>query len=242
MGEHAVTAPPRDGCGEPLTGAATTVLDPPPSTMRTVVKRAFDIAAALILLVITAPLFVLVAIAVAWRVGRPVLFRQQRPGLHGRPFTLLKFRSMRLAAREGSDDDAARLDGFGRVLRATGLDEMPELINVLRGEMSLVGPRPLLMDYLRLYDTEQSRRHEVRPGITGWAQVHGRNRVDWPERLALDVWYVDHRSMLLDLRILAMTIAQLFRPSEATQSGHATMAPFRGARVDTHANDGATRG
>jgi len=214
--------------------------------MATVMKRAFDLAVSLLLLVVTAPIMLVVAVAILARLGRPVLFRQQRPGLQGRPFVLLKFRSMRTpsandAAASSADPafDASRLDRFGRVLRASGLDELPELWNVLRGEMSLVGPRPLLMEYLPLYTATQARRHEVRPGITGWAQVHGRNRVDWSERLAMDVWYVDHRSMLLDLRILGLTLLQLLRPSDSTGDGHATMEPFRGSAAPRGSDGGA---
>lgn len=180
------------------------------------------------MLIVLAPLMLIVALLVFLQLGRPVIFRQQRPGLGGRPFTLLKFRSMRACEPGSSAADGDRLTRFGRVLRASGLDELPELLNVLRGDMSLVGPRPLLMEYLPLYTAEQARRHTVRPGITGWAQVHGRNRLDWPERLALDVWYVDHQSLLLDGRILLMTVAQLLRPSDASQAGQATMTPFRG--------------
>ncbi|MBX3354355.1 MAG: sugar transferase [Phycisphaeraceae bacterium] len=189
--------------------------------------------ASLLLLLLAAPVMAIIALLILVRLGRPVLFRQMRPGLEGRPFTLIKFRTMRLAAPSHGDlsavaSDAERLDGLGRLLRASGLDELPELWNVLRGDMSLVGPRPLLMEYLPLYSPEQSRRHCVRPGITGWAQVHGRNRVGWTERLELDVWYVDHRSFVLDLRILGMTLLQLLRPGDSAQQGHATMEPFRG--------------
>ncbi|MBM4113287.1 MAG: sugar transferase [Phycisphaerae bacterium] len=199
-------------------------------------KRLLDLALASLLLVVLAIPIAAIALLVRWRLGRPVLFRQLRPGRHGRPFTLLKFRTMREPApgAPGAPEasDAARLTSFGRVLRASALDELPELWNVIRGEMSLVGPRPLLMEYLPLYTREQARRHEVRPGITGWAQVHGRNRVDWPERLAMDVWYVDHRSLALDLRILGMTIVQLLRPGDASQSGRATMDRFTGEHAD----------
>jgi len=201
-----------------------------------VAKRLLDLALASLLLVVLAIPIAAIALLVRWRLGRPVLFRQLRPGRHGRPFTLLKFRTMREPApgAPGAPEasDAARLTSFGRVLRASALDELPELWNVIRGEMSLVGPRPLLMEYLPLYTREQARRHEVRPGITGWAQVHGRNRVDWPERLAMDVWYVDHRSLALDLRILGMTIVQLLRPGDASQSGRATMDRFTGEHAD----------
>jgi sugar transferase EpsL len=192
-------------------------------------KRLLDIMGSLALLIILSPILLATALLVLAFLGRPVLFRQMRPGLHGRPFMLLKFRSMRPPRPGSHDDDAARLGRVGRALRASGLDELPELFNVLRGEMSLVGPRPLLMEYLPLYTPEQARRHLVRPGLTGWAQVHGRNRVDWPQRFSLDVWYVDHHSLWLDLRILVMTAAQLLRPSDASQSGHATMTPFQGA-------------
>jgi lipopolysaccharide/colanic/teichoic acid biosynthesis glycosyltransferase len=161
-----------------------------------------------------------------------VLFEQVRPGLHGRPFRLVKFRSMRDARRPDGSllPDSERLTALGRFLRSSSLDELPELWNVLRGDMSLVGPRPLLMEYLALYSTEQARRHEVRPGITGWAQVNGRNSVPWPERLAMDVWYVDHRSMLLDLRILFMTVGRVLRRSGISEHGEATMTAFRGER------------
>jgi lipopolysaccharide/colanic/teichoic acid biosynthesis glycosyltransferase len=197
-----------------------------------VVKRCVDLVAATILLVSFAPVLVVLALFVRWRLGSPVLFRQVRPGLRGRPFTMFKFRSMRDAV--GPDGatlpDISRLDSFGRKLRASSLDELPELFNVLLGDMSLVGPRPLLMEYLPLYSPEQSRRHEVRPGITGWAQVNGRNAVPWPDRLAMDVWYVDHRSFWLDLRILVMTIGRVVERRGISASGEATMTHFTGER------------
>lgn len=193
-------------------------------------KRAFDVATAVVLL--AAGAIVLLAIAALVRIflGSPVLFRQIRPGLHGRPFTLLKFRSMReLVDSEGRlACDAERLTSFGSWLRSTSLDELPELLNVLKGEMSLVGPRPLLMEYLPLYTVEQARRHEVRPGVTGWAQVNGRNALDWSTKLALDVWYVDHRSFALDLRILWLTLVKVVRAEGISQTGHATMEKFTG--------------
>jgi len=193
-------------------------------------KRAFDVAAAGAGLVIAAPLMAAIGAAVAVDLGRPVLFRQTRPGRAGRPFALLKFRTMRDArTADGTPlSDAERLTAFGRWLRATSLDELPELWNVLRGEMSLVGPRPLLMQYLGRYSQEQARRHDVRPGLTGWAQIHGRNAVAWDERLALDVWYVEHWSNALDLSILLRTIAAVLRRDGISAPGEATMSEFMG--------------
>lgn len=164
--------------------------------------------------------------------GAPVLFRQQRPGRHGRPFVIYKFRTMReLRDTEGRLlPDAQRLTHLGRFLRATSLDELPELFNVLKGEMSLVGPRPLLMEYLERYTPEQARRHEVKPGITGWAQVHGRNAITWEEKFKLDVWYVDHHSLGLDLKILWLTLVKVLRREGISASGHATMPEFQGPR------------
>ena len=193
------------------------------------VKRAFDLLVAGLGLVIAAPLLVVIGLLVAVNLGWPVIFSQRRPGMNGQPFVLHKFRSMRIApANEGPESDAQRLGRFGRVLRATSLDELPELWNVLRGDMSLVGPRPLLMEYLPLYSEEQARRHEVRPGITGWAQVNGRNAVDWPTRFALDVWYVDNRSFWLDLKILWLTVWHVVSQRGVNQPGEATMQPFKG--------------
>ena len=191
-------------------------------------KRAADLAGAALGLILTAPVALAVAVAVRLSLGRPVLYRQLRPGLGGRPFALWKFRTMRQSTDAAGRPlpDADRLGRFGRWLRRTSLDELPELVNVLRGEMSLVGPRPLLMEYLPRYDAVQARRHEVRPGITGWAQVHGRNAVAWEERFALDVWYVDHLSARLDLRILARTVAQVLRGRGVSARGHATMPRF----------------
>ncbi len=193
-------------------------------------KRAFDLAVALLALVALAPLLLLVAALVRWRLGAPVLFHQPRPGLKGRIFRIHKFRTM-TEARDARGDllpDAERLTPFGRRLRATSLDELPSLWNVVRGEMSLVGPRPLLVDYLPHYTPEQARRHDVRPGLTGWAQVNGRNAQTWDERFALDVWYVGHRSWALDLRILARTVGALLtcRGIEDTEGGGPTKAPF----------------
>jgi len=194
------------------------------------IKRAFDITVAAAALLVASPLLLLVAIAVRVNLGSAVLFRQQRPGLHGRPFTMVKFRTMRDAiGRDGRPlPDADRLTTFGKLLRSTSLDELPELWNVLRGEMSLVGPRPLLMEYLDRYTPEQSRRHDVRPGVTGWAQVHGRNALSWEERFRLDVWYVEHRSLRLDLHILLRTITIVLRRTGVSAKGEATMSAFEG--------------
>jgi sugar transferase EpsL len=188
-------------------------------------KRIFDVAMGVLLLVVLSPLLAVIALTVRIKLGSPVPFRQERPGRDGRPFTLVKFRTM----RDGSGTDAERLTKLGRFLRRTSLDELPELVNVARGDMSLVGPRPLLVEYLPLYSAEQRRRHEVRPGITGWAQVHGRNALTWEDKLALDVWYVDHRSFRLDLTILAKTIATVFTGADVSAPGDATMEPFRGS-------------
>jgi lipopolysaccharide/colanic/teichoic acid biosynthesis glycosyltransferase len=196
-------------------------------------KRALDVAAAAAGLLLLSPVLAATALSVRLSIGSPVLFRQQRPGLHGRPFTLLKFRTMR-DARDAAGDllpDEARMSRLGRLLRSTSLDELPALWNVLRGEMSLVGPRPLLMEYLPLYTPEQARRHEVRPGITGWAQVNGRNAISWEEKFHLDVWYVDHRTLRLDLKILLLTLKKVFQRQGISQEGHATMAKFRGSVV-----------
>jgi sugar transferase EpsL len=191
-------------------------------------KRVFDITVSAVALVVLAPVMGLIALAVWRTMGRPVLFRQARPGLHGKPFVMYKFRTMRdLRDAEGNLlPDEARLTPFGRWLRATSLDELPELVNVLRGEMSLVGPRPLLMEYLERYTPEQARRHEVKPGITGWAQIHGRNNLSWEERLRLDVWYVDHWSLWLDLKILWRTLWMVLRREGISAQGHATMPRF----------------
>jgi lipopolysaccharide/colanic/teichoic acid biosynthesis glycosyltransferase/glycosyltransferase involved in cell wall biosynthesis len=194
-------------------------------------KRAMDAVVAGIALVLLSPVLLITAIVVRISLGAPVLFQQVRPGRGGRPFTLYKFRTMRDAmdAAGRTLPDGERLTNVGRVLRNWSLDELPELWNVVKGDMSLVGPRPLLMEYLALYSTAQARRHDVRPGMTGWAQVHGRNAQSWDERLALDVWYVDNHSLALDLRILARTIAVVLARQGVTQPGHATMERFRGS-------------
>jgi lipopolysaccharide/colanic/teichoic acid biosynthesis glycosyltransferase len=197
-------------------------------------KRLFDVAVAATLLVVLSPVLLIVALAVRARLGTPVLFRQTRPGRSGRPFTLLKFRTMN-NEHDASGvllPDEARLTGIGRVLRRMSLDELPELLNVVRGDMSLVGPRPLLMEYVPRYSVEQWRRHDVRPGITGWAQVNGRNALSWDEKFALDVWYVDHCSFRLDLDILARTAREVLSGRGVSPEGHATMPPFQGSLPD----------
>ncbi len=196
-------------------------------------KRTFDFAVSLVLIALFFPLLLVVALIVYWRIGKPILFVQLRPGKGGRVFKLIKFRTM--TGRRDSEGellpDSDRLNRFGRLLRASSLDELPELFNVLLGNMSLVGPRPLLIQYLDRYTPEQARRHEVRPGITGWAQVNGRNAISWDEKFKLDVWYVDNWSLLLDLRILVMTAWQVLRPSGISQEGQATMEEFMGSEI-----------
>ncbi len=195
-------------------------------------KRLFDLVASAIgLLILAVPLAVL-AWQVSRKLGSPVLFTQVRPGLHGKPFRMVKFRTM--TDERGPDGallpDAQRLTPFGRFLRASSLDELPELWNVLKGDMSLVGPRPLLMEYLPLYTPEQARRHAVRPGITGWAQVNGRNAISWADKFALDVWYVDHRSMWLDVQILWRTVRKVMVRDGISAAGEATMSKFTGSK------------
>ncbi|MEX2250747.1 MAG: sugar transferase [Acidimicrobiia bacterium] len=194
-------------------------------------KRTLDLTVSALALVILSPLLIVIAAMVWLRLGRPILFRQERPGLRGKPFTLVKFRTMRLAQVDPNDgsSDQDRLDPFGSRLRSTSLDELPELWNVVKGDMSLVGPRPLLMHYLPLYSERQARRHEVKPGVTGWAQINGRNVTPWPERLEMDIWYVENRSLWLDLKILAMTIPNALRRSGVTQEGQATVEYFTGS-------------
>ena len=193
-------------------------------------KRLLDLAVALGALIVAAPLILILAALVRYNLGSPVLFRQTRPGRHGRPFVLVKFRTMRDAY--GADgkplDDSERLTRFGRFLRASSLDELPGLWNVVTGDMSLVGPRPLLMEYLPLYSPEQARRHEVRPGVTGLAQVNGRNAISWDEKFALDCWYVDHRSFWLDLKIIARTLVKVLHRDGISAVGEATMPRFTG--------------
>ena len=195
-------------------------------------KRGFDLFIVLALLIGLSPLLALLALAVRWKLGRPVLFAQTRPGRHGAPFAFYKFRTMTDARNAAGEllPDAARLTRFGELMRKSSLDELPQLVNVLRGDMSLVGPRPLLMEYLPLYSERQAQRHAVRPGMTGWAQVNGRNALDWEERFELDIWYVEHRSFRLDLRIIAMTAWRMLRPQGIAQPGHATMTKFTGSQ------------
>jgi lipopolysaccharide/colanic/teichoic acid biosynthesis glycosyltransferase len=195
------------------------------------VKRLFDLLAIALGLVVALPILAATALLVRIFLGTPVLFRQQRPGYKGRPFTTYKFRTMTEARSPHGEllPDAARLTPLGRFLRSLSLDDLPQLFNVVRGEMSLVGPRPLLMKYLELYTPEQRRRHDVLPGITGWAQVNGRNALSWEERFRLDVWYVDHWSLWLDIRILFMTVGKVVRREGINQPGHVTAEEFRGS-------------
>ena len=205
-----------------------------------VAKRALDVAASGAGLLVLSPVLLATAVAVRVGLGSPILFRQVRPGRDGQPFEMLKFRTM-LDARDADGNplsDAERLTRFGRWLRSTSLDELPELWNVLRGDMSLVGPRPLLMQYLPLYTPEQARRHQARPGITGWAQVNGRNALSWDDKFALDVWYVDNQTFWLDVKILFLTVARVFRREGISQQGEATAAAFTGSR--TPGDEGAT--
>lgn len=203
-------------------------------------KRFFDMLLTSIALLLLLPVLLAVALTIRIRLGSPVVFRQMRPGRYGRPFQMLKFRSM-LDAVDGKGQvlpDEQRLNKFGRALRATSLDELPGLWNVLRGDMSLVGPRPLLMDYLPLYNKHQARRHEVRPGITGWAQVNGRNAISWEQKFELDVWYVDHRSLRLDLWIMLLTVKKVLQGSDINSAGAATMPGFNGSVPEKISSDG----
>lgn len=206
------------------------------------IKRLFDIALSASALLLLSPVMGIVAWQIRMKLGSPVLFRQIRPGLHGKPFEMIKFRSMRDAVDATGQvlPDAQRLTPFGRLLRSTSLDELPELWNVLKGDMSLVGPRPLLMDYLPLYTVEQSRRHDVRPGVTGWAQVNGRNALGWEDKFQLDIWYVDHQSLWLDMKIMLMTIKKVFLRDGIGAPGEATVSRYTGSdRTPTAA--GGTR-
>lgn len=194
------------------------------------VKRLFDILIGGSMLLLLLPLLLVLSLLIFLRMGRPVLFRQTRPGLRGRSFEMLKLRTMRDAVdRDGNPlADSERITPLGQFLRSTSLDELPELWNVLKGDMSLVGPRPLLMEYLPLYSAEQARRHEVRPGVTGWAQVNGRNALSWEQKFALDVWYVDNRSLALDGRIMVMTLVKVLKRDGISADGEATMPRFEG--------------
>jgi len=192
------------------------------------IKRWLDFVVSLLALLLLSLPMLLIALTIMLVDGRPILLRQQRPGYKGAPFTLIKFRTMRISVHDDVATDAQRLTRLGRMLRSLSLDELPQFWNVLQGEMSLVGPRPLLMQYLDRYTPEQARRHGAKPGITGWAQVNGRNALNWPERLAMDVWYVDHWSLGLDARIVARTIAQVLTRKGISQKGEATMSEFMG--------------
>lgn len=197
------------------------------------IKRFFDVVVSLSLIVCLLPVFVLLFFLVARNLGSPAIFRQKRPGLNGKPFTMLKFRSMRdVVDQDGvqlSDDE--RLTSFGKGLRATSLDELPGLVNVLSGNMSLVGPRPLLMQYLPLYNGEQAKRHDVRPGITGWAQINGRNAISWEDKFNLDVWYVNNRTFFLDIKILFLTVKKVFVKEGIAGDGEVTMSKFTGTKL-----------
>jgi sugar transferase EpsL len=193
-------------------------------------KRILDLVSASLGLLVLSPLILLIAILVAIFIGMPILFRQQRPGYKARPFYIYKFRTM-TDTRDAEGNllpDAARLTRFGQFLRSLSLDELPELYNILRGDMSLVGPRPLITEYLPLYSPEQMRRHDVVPGLTGWAQINGRNAIDWPTRFALDVWYVDHRSFWLDIQIIVKTVWKVIKRENVNQPGQATIEFFTG--------------
>ena len=197
-------------------------------------KRLLDLLLAGLGLFFLSPLYLILIILIAGWLGKPVFFRQRRPGYHAKPFMIYKFRTMS-DARDAQGNllpDEIRLTNLGRFLRATSLDELPELINVLRGEMSLVGPRPLLMQYLERYTPEQARRHDVLPGITGWAQINGRNVLTWEDKFRLDIWYVDHQSMLLDLKILFLTLWKVIRREGISQPGHATAEEFMGTPME----------
>ena len=197
---------------------------------RQTVKRFFDIIISTASLIFLSPLLIVIGLAIRWKMGRPVFFSQMRPGFKGNPFILYKFRTM-IDKGDGKGSllpDTERLSSFGRFLRATSLDELPELLNVLKGDMSLVGPRPLLMEYLDRYSPEQARRHEVNPGITGWAQVNGRNAISWEDKFMLDVWYVDNQSMWLDLKIIALTVWKILKREGISAPGEVTMPEFKG--------------
>ena len=201
-------------------------------------KRAFDLLVALVVIMLLWPVIAVVAVLVRIKLGSPVLFRQQRPGLDAKPFYVYKFRTMLSAFDERGEPlpDEKRMTRFGSLLRRFSLDELPQLINVLKGDLSLVGPRPLLMEYLPLYNAEQARRHSVKPGITGWAQVNGRNAISWEDKFKYDVWYVDHQSFWLDIRILWLTILKVVRSEGISQAGNVTMERFQGS--DTIRKDG----
>lgn len=193
----------------------------------------FDLLGAVLLIVLTSPILAGITLIVRIKLGVPVLFKQKRPGLQGQIFTIYKFRTMldEVDSQGNLLPDSQRLTEFGRFLRSTSLDELPELINVIKGEMSLVGPRPLLVQYLDLYTPEQMRRHDVKPGITGWVQVNGRNHLSWEEKFTLDIWYVENQSFLLDLKIILLTIGKILKREGVNQPGHVTIQPFTGSQM-----------
>ncbi|MBU7593524.1 sugar transferase [Metabacillus halosaccharovorans] len=196
-------------------------------------KRIFDFCVSIIILILLSSIIITVAILVRMKLGSPIFFKQQRPGLYGKPFYFYKFRTMTNDKDANGEllPDEYRLTSFGKFLRKTSLDEFPQLINVIKGDISLVGPRPLLMDYLALYTKEQASRHLVRPGITGWAQINGRNSISWEEKFELDVWYVKNRTFLLDLKILFITVYKVFRSKDINQQGNATVERFKGSNI-----------
>ncbi|MGM0805000.1 MAG: sugar transferase [Bacillota bacterium] len=196
-------------------------------------KRLFDLSCAFILLILLIPILTVVAIMIRLKLGSPILFKQQRPGQYGKPFYVYKFRSMTDEKDTNGQllPDEVRLTTFGKTLRKYSLDELPQLWNVLKGNLSLVGPRPLLMSYLPLYSKEQNKRHEVKPGITGWAQINGRNAIDWEEKFKLDVWYAENQTFLLDLKILLLTVKKVFKSENINNANHATMPEFRGSET-----------
>ncbi|CAM4181696.1 sugar transferase EpsL [Paenibacillus endophyticus] len=199
------------------------------------IKRLFDLVLSAVLLVLLSPIIALTAILVRFKLGAPIVFKQQRPGLHGVPFYVYKLRTM-TSEKDSMGKllpDHLRLTAFGSLMRKFSLDELLQLVNVLKGELSLIGPRPLLMEYLPLYNTEQAKRHLVRPGITGWAQVHGRNAVSWEERFQHDVWYVENQSFMLDLKILAMTVKKVIRSEGVSNGNHVTMPVFQGTTTSS---------
>lgn len=195
------------------------------------IKRFFDFIIATVALIVLSPVLVLVSILIRQKLGSPVLFRQIRPGQYGKPFEMIKFRTMRDAVDHQGNPlpDSERLTPFGKMLRSTSLDELPELWNVIKGEMSIVGPRPLLMEYLPLYSPEQARRHELKPGMTGWAQINGRNAIGWDEKFKLDTWYVEHQSIWLDIKIMLLTVKKVLIRDGISAEGEATMSRFTGS-------------
>jgi sugar transferase EpsL len=207
-------------------------------------KRVFDVISVLIGLILLSPLLLVVAVMVRLKLGSPVLYRQQRPGLHGKPFELIKFRTMTDERDENGKllPDSERLPAFGRFLRTMSMDELPELLCILKGDMSLVGPRPLMMKYLSRYTIEQARRHEVKPGITGWAQVNGRNAISWEEKFELDVWYVDHWNLWLDLKILIKTLIAVLSRKGINQPGEATASKFMGTGQNCRSDESQLQG